>query len=488
MQKIINIILSRDLSNWNERNQEAFDELFGANGGRYPESARKSVKLRAPEFRGDSGVPFAAYIHPSNPDSGAYGGLSFVIFPVENEPCLVGLVVGTKGLSPDEAVLSRPGHARKVQSICQWLNHQYGKGKLIAWAKHDPIRTDLNVPDSVKREFSLYESVFKRYGHEIYGLFVPNADQEATRSAVTAFLDLMFEERGHMPLKGAQAESETIRSQYLSHMMPTVSEEDVIDLLNARRFVILQGPPGTGKTRMARILLNEHFHGNGFSVQFHANTTYENFIGGLAPMRTEGGFGFQFAPKKGHLMVAIERALQNPDKPYLLHIDEINRADLSKVLGEAIFLFEANAVEEQRDLMLPYDFGEPFYDRLWLPSNLYILGTMNSADRSIAILDIAVQRRFAFVNVWPQLSVIHEHSNETMQQLFMELQSIFVEYANDEAMSLMPGHSYFLNPHGTDDLSLLRATLLPLLEEYLVQGYVTGFSEQIRAYMQKLRV
>lgn len=321
--------------------------------------------------------------------------------------------------------MTRPGHARKVQAICQWLNHTYGNGKLIAWAKHDPVRTDLDVPDSVKREFSAYESVFKRYGHEMYGLFAPNGDVEATRMAVAAFLDLMFEERGYAPLKGAQAESDSIRSQYFSHMMPAVSEQDVVRLLETRRFVILQGPPGTGKTRMARKLLHEHFQGNGFSIQFHANTTYENFIGGLAPVQTEGGFGFQFAPKKGHLMTAIEHALRNPKQPYLLHIDEINRADLSKVLGEAIFLLEANAADEQRELTLAYDFGEPFSNRLWLPDNLYILGTMNSADRSIAIMDIAVQRRFAFVNVWPQLSVVQEHGSETMQQLFLELQSIF---------------------------------------------------------------
>jgi len=98
----------------------------------------------------DSGVPFAAYIHPSNPPSGPYSGLSFVIFPVPNQQCLLGLVVGTQGLTPDEAILGRPGHARKAQAICSWLNRVYGDGNLVAWAKQDPTRSDLAVPDSVK--------------------------------------------------------------------------------------------------------------------------------------------------------------------------------------------------------------------------------------------------------------------------------------------------------------------------------------------------
>jgi 5-methylcytosine-specific restriction protein B len=123
---------------WGERNKKAFDALFGSPDGRYPKSSAKAVTLRAPEMSADSGVPFAAYIHPSNPPSGPYSGLSFVIFPVADRPCLIGMVVGTQGLTPDEAILGRPGHARKAQAICSWLNHDYGKGEFVAWAKQDP--------------------------------------------------------------------------------------------------------------------------------------------------------------------------------------------------------------------------------------------------------------------------------------------------------------------------------------------------------------
>ena len=92
------------------------------------------------------------------------------------------------------------------------------------------------------------------------------------------------------------------------------------------------------------------------TIQFHPNTTYENFIGGLAPEVAESEIGFQFRPRKGEL---IEAASKAQDKQFLLHIDEINRADLPKVLGEAIYLFESEAVNK-RIVKLPYDFGEPF--------------------------------------------------------------------------------------------------------------------------------
>jgi 5-methylcytosine-specific restriction enzyme B len=80
---------------WSARNKAAFEALFGSPEGRYPKQASKALTLRAPGMSADSGVPFAAYIHPSNPPSGGYSGLSFAIFPVPDQPCMVGLVVGT---------------------------------------------------------------------------------------------------------------------------------------------------------------------------------------------------------------------------------------------------------------------------------------------------------------------------------------------------------------------------------------------------------
>ena len=111
---------------------------------------------------------------------------------------------------------------------------------------------------------------------------------------------------------------------------------------------------------------------------------------------------------------------------------------------------------------------------------------MNSADRSIAIVDVAIRRRFAFLSLWPSSDAVSQHGCTLGLEAFQKLLSIFVEHASDDALSLVPGHSYFL---GKDDAlvrSNLRTNLRPLLEEYLAQGYVSGFAEPIRAYTQWL--
>jgi 5-methylcytosine-specific restriction enzyme B len=209
--------------------------------------------------------------------------------------------------------------------------------------------------------------------------------------------------------------------------------------------------------------------GHGTSIQCHPNTTYENFVGGLAPLLSAEGIGFRFAPLKGALMRAAEIPLKYPAQPFLLHVDEINRADLARILGEAILLLESQS-DEKRDLDLDYDFGPTFGSRLSIPANLHLLGTMNSADRSIAIVDVAVRRRFAFVRLWPQMKVVAEHGGPLMQQAFKELMEIFIDHASEDAFQLAPKHSYFLEKNDRQSVRLLKVNLRPLLEEYLSQG------------------
>jgi 5-methylcytosine-specific restriction protein B len=485
LQPLVDLVLEGRLDRWTERNQEAFDALFGSPEGRYRAAAKAEVTLRAPAMTTETGIPFAAYIHPSNPRSGPYSGLSFVLFPVEGSPCLIGLVVGTQGLAPDEAILGRPGHGRKVRAICDWLNSGQSAGGRVAWAKQDPTRTDIAVPDDIRRQWPEYKPALDRYGKEIYAIYRPSGDRVSTLRALGAFLDLMFEERGHEPMASAAGDAGGIRAGWFSHLMPSADEEGLGELMEMRRYVILQGPPGTGKTRMALNLLKDVYAGRGNSIQFHPNTTYENFVGGLAPVENSGDLGLRFAPVPGSLMRAAAAALEEPTRPYLLHVDEINRADLSKILGEAIFLLEAGS--EGRVVELPYDFGAPFHRQFFLPPNLHLLGTMNSADRSIALLDVAVRRRFAFVSLWPSLRVVEQYGGELMQRAYRDLISHFIEHASDDAFALVPGHSYFLGKEDAQARRSLQTNLAPLLEEYLAQGYVSGFAEPLRSYLQWLR-
>jgi len=268
--------------------------------------------------------------------------------------------------------------------------------------------------------------------------------------------------------------------------MPPTQAKDVATLLQNRRFVVLEGPPGTGKTRLATDLLKDDFQSFGQVIQFHAGTTYESFVGGLRPVTDSGLQGFRFAPAGGHLLRAVAQARAKPDQPYLLVIDEINRADLAKVLGECLYLFEPGAPD--RHVELEHDFAELVGHDLRLPLNLFVLGTMNTADRSIALMDVAVRRRFAFVPLWPDLQVLANKALACalMQQTFTQLLEIFVAHAADDGFQLLPGHAYFLEPDEARAKVKLHTELKPLLLEYIAQGHVSGFRDEIQAFIDSL--
>lgn len=447
----------------------------------------KRIQLRVNAEAGEGAIPFAAILGPDQELSGPYGGMSVVLFPSDSaeEPALVALVVGTNGLAPDEMILGRPGHARKCAAIASWMNQMLPSS---AWAKRDPVRIDLEMPKTLSPRLEPWQSAVGKYGKVLYLTFAPpkrrtaDTDEKVTR-AVTAVFDLFFDERRINLKKDAEVEAEHLRRSWMKAILPATTETEVRDLLTARRFVVIEGPPGTGKSDMAARLLSTVYAKRGRIIQFHPGTTYESFVGGLGPK--EGGqLGFSFHPVAGHLLEAARAARETPESPHLLVIDEINRADLSKVLGEALYLFEPG--QPERTVTLAHSFPG-FGNTFQIPPNLHVLGTMNSADRSIAILDVAVRRRFAFVPLWPQLEVVEAQPRATkLREHFHELLSLFIEHATDDSLALMPGHAYFL---GTDAEAEVRMAtgVKPLLEEYLAQGYVAGFADEIRAFVDRIR-
>ena len=461
-----------------EETEKAIDGLFGE---RYRKNLPHAKRIAF--MPGDENVPFAGLVHRDSPPSGMYGGMSLIWFPVESgqddkPSSLLTFVCGTRGLDPDAQILGRPGHARHLHAMQRLLSQKYG---LAVWTKRDPTHLSQPMPEIIKNQYPQFSSVFSRYGNYIYALVEVPTGRDKAQAVVAAFLDFYAWERGWTPFTAVQPEIEELRNNLRAHLFPKVDRQLVQNLLRERRFVILQGPPGTGKTRLAQSVLDETFKKNGTTVQFHPAVTYETFIIGISPDVNQSTLSFNV---KAGWLVEAARAGQKQD--YLLVIDEINRADLGRVLGEAIYLFEPREIKqgEARVVKLPHSVDGQ--RDLSIPSGLYVLGTMNNADRSIAILDLAVRRRFAFVDVWPDLDIVKQQGYALATQAFAQLQDIFAQYAPEDALVLLPGHAYFLADSEPELVNRLRFELAPLLNEYLQEGRLGSCESELRAYIDWL--
>ncbi|HXN59926.1 MAG TPA: AAA family ATPase [Acidimicrobiales bacterium] len=244
--------------------------------------------------------------------------------------------------------------------------------------------------------------------------------------------------------------------------------KEIRDLLAERKQVIFYGPPGTGKTYIARKLAADLVGPEQVKlVQFHPAYTYEDFFEGYRPADSDGGMvGFELKP--GPLRQLVSRAIEHRDQAFVLIIDEINRANLAKVFGELYFLLEYR--DEAVDLL--YSSGDlPFT----LPPNLYLIGTMNTVDRSIALVDSAMRRRFAFIALEPRVdptrSLLRKWSAHFgLGPIAANLLEELNRRIDDPDFQIGP--SYFMRRTEPDALSAERlgriwaTDILPLLEEH----------------------
>lgn len=254
--------------------------------------------------------------------------------------------------------------------------------------------------------------------------------------------------------------------------------EDANESLDYKQNIILQGPPGVGKTfiakRLAYLHMGQEQSNNIDMVQFHQSYSYEEFIRGFKP-NEEGKFKLQ----DGIFYRFCQKAIQSPDENFYFIIDEINRGNLSKIFGEVMMLIETDKRGPEYAIKLTYSKEE---ETFYIPKNVYIIATMNTADRSLAMVDYALRRRFAFIDLVPGFheDAFEEHLKaKGVSQGFIDKIRIFMDEVNLEILKdtvnlgkgFQIGHSYFSPSEKVEDEEswyqrIIRLEIKPLLEEY----------------------
>lgn len=242
----------------------------------------------------------------------------------------------------------------------------------------------------------------------------------------------------------------------------------LVNLLKNKKNIIMQGAPGVGKTfaakRLAYSMMGVKDPNRVMMVQFHQSYSYEDFIMGFRPAST----GFEL--KKGPFYNFCKKAELDLENDYYFIIDEINRGNLSKIFGELFMLIE----NDKRGVSLQLLYSD---EKFSVPENVYIIGMMNTADRSLAMLDYALRRRFAFFEFSPAFETDgfrqyrQEKNNKKFNNLIAAIEKLNIAIENDESLGkgFRIGHSYFCTDKPIDDMwlnAVITYEIIPLLNEY----------------------
>lgn len=227
-------------------------------------------------------------------------------------------------------------------------------------------------------------------------------------------------------------------------LWPVDRARDLVQRATRWRRLLFQGPPGTGKTfvaeRLARLLTADEEERTEL-VQFHPSYAYEDFVEGIRP-RVTGEAGLAYEVREGVFLALVERAKEHPSELFVLVVDEINRANLPRVLGELLYALEYRGPEHT--FRLPYSGRETY-----VPENIVVIGTMNSADRSIALVDAAARRRFRHVEFGPDPEVLRRWLEVNELAELAEPAVSRLQALNDRLLELLDadrliGHTYLM--------------------------------------------
>jgi MoxR-like ATPase len=367
-------------------------------------------------------------------------------------------------MSPGDLVLTPDGRNIYIGEVIGDAEHATLDG-------HTLIRRDVRWfnPDAPIQRPAVKEQYPTLYSKMRTLLTITDLREDNVTVAALAGLATPPEPKPKAPLQKAliPAAGEELAERVF---LPVSWLQEVVDLLNERNQAIFYGPPGTGKTFVAQAIA-EHLEEAGGEyelVQFHPSYSYEDFFEGFRPSVTAGVDGVAFELSPGPMRRLAERATSNPSQPYLLIIDEINRGNIAKIFGELYFLLEYR----NREITLQYSPSTRFA----LPENLYILGTMNTADRSIALVDSALRRRFYFVPYMPTIPPLDGVLSAWLEKRQLPPDAARLLTVLNEALREEPsvgeefaiGPSYFMvneSSGGPNLEHVWRYAIMPLLEE-----------------------
>ncbi len=437
-------------------------EQFGAkadNEFNKPYVERKNIGQEALK---DNGAYFG-FIHPEEDASGPFHDFSLTIFPNElNKPWLVCLGIGSSGFKNDYELATYPGLRRLFSNL---INER-------GFCKSDFSDIETSLPKTItgNNDLQHIKNTIKTYSKVLpVCQIVDNPESQEGKEIIAAFV------AGYAKLREWPSNKEHRKAinEALEPFFKTVAidqTEEIKSLLNERKFVVLQGPPGTGKTRTAK-LVSANLKAKTFFTQFHAETSFSDFIYGIRPdVKSKE---LSYIEKLGSFTEALKYAIEHENEKTVLIIDEINRANLSNVLGPIFYLFEHKMEESNVEIEI-----YPNFKINNLPKNFHVIATMNTADRSLAVVDFALRRRFAWYTLKPKAINSKQFYNED----FSRIQEIFNWYANSSELSLQPGQGYFISSSNEEMVNRIMYEIFPLIKEYLQEGLIRNAKEEFNNY------